>query len=84
MCHLTPASCPNLTARRRKLPTRHGLQVCLWKFCFSAISEVEFRQGAAVLPVGRHRETLIADIERLLRTFAGRTAVNPGISVTGR
>ena len=33
---------------------------------FSAVSEAELRYGAAILPTGRHRETLVSDIERML------------------
>ncbi len=33
---------------------------------FSAISEAELRYGAAILPPGRRRETLVSDIERML------------------
>ena len=34
---------------------------------FSAIGEAELRYGAAILPVGRRRETLVLDIKRMLR-----------------
>lgn len=34
---------------------------------FSAVGEAELRYGAAILSAGRRRETLIADIERMLR-----------------
>ena len=34
---------------------------------FSAVGEAELRYGAAILPTGRRRETLIVDIERMLR-----------------
>ena len=34
---------------------------------FSAIGEAELRFGAAILPAGRRRETLVSDIERMLR-----------------
>ena len=34
---------------------------------FSAVSEAELRYGAAILPAGRRRESLISDIERMLR-----------------
>ena len=34
---------------------------------FSAVGEAELRHGAAILPTGRRRETLVADIERMLR-----------------
>ena len=34
---------------------------------FSAIGEAELRYGAAILPAGRCRKTLVSDIERMLR-----------------
>ena len=34
---------------------------------FSAVGEAELRYGAEILPAGRRRETLIADIEGMLR-----------------
>ena len=34
---------------------------------FSAVGEAELRYGAAILPAGRRRETLVADIEAMLR-----------------
>ncbi len=34
---------------------------------FSAVGEAELRYGAAILPAGRRRETLVLDIERMLR-----------------
>ena len=34
---------------------------------FSAVGETELRYGAAILPAGRRRETLVVDIERMLR-----------------
>ena len=34
---------------------------------FSAVGEAELRYGAAILPAGRRRETLVSDIERMLR-----------------
>ena len=34
---------------------------------FSAVGEAEQSYGAAILPTGRRRETLISDIERMLR-----------------
>ena len=34
---------------------------------FSAVGEAELRYGAAILPKGRRRETLVADIDRMLR-----------------
>ena len=33
---------------------------------FSAIGEAELRYGAAILPAGRRRESLVSDIERML------------------
>ena len=33
---------------------------------FSAVGEAELRDGAAILPTGRRRETLVSDIERML------------------
>ena len=40
---------------------------------FSAVGEAELRYGAAILPTGRRRETLISDIERMLHdAFVGR------------
>ena len=33
---------------------------------FSAVGEAELRYGAAILPTGRRRESLILDIERML------------------
>ena len=34
---------------------------------FSAVGEAELRYGAAILPVGRRRTTLVSDIEAMLR-----------------
>ena len=34
---------------------------------FSTVGEAELRYGAAILPIGRRRETLVSDIERMLR-----------------
>ena len=34
---------------------------------FSAVGEAELRYGAAILPTGKRRETLVMDIERMLR-----------------
>ena len=34
---------------------------------FSAVGEAELRYGAAILPAGRRRQTLVSDIERMLR-----------------
>lgn len=40
---------------------------------FSSIGEAELRYGAAILPIGRRRATLMADIERMLsNTFPSR------------
>ena len=40
---------------------------------FSAVGEAELRYGAAILPVGRRRESLVSDIERMLSdAFDGR------------
>ena len=40
---------------------------------FSAVGEAELRYGAAILPAGRRRETLVSDIETmLLDAFADR------------
>jgi predicted nucleic acid-binding protein len=40
---------------------------------FSAVGEAELRYGAAVLPAGRRRNTLVSDIESMLRAaFAHR------------
>ena len=33
---------------------------------FSAVGEAELRYGAAILPTGQRRETLVSDIERML------------------
>ena len=33
---------------------------------FSAVGEAELRYGAAILPVGRRQDSLVADIERML------------------
>ena len=38
---------------------------------FSAVSEAELRYGAAILPAGRRRENLMADIEGMLREAFG-------------
>ena len=35
---------------------------------FSAVGESELRYGAAIMPAGRRRETLVADIETMLHT----------------
>ncbi len=37
----------------------------------SAVSEAELRYGAAILPAGRHRETLFSNIEGMLRRAFG-------------
>ena len=34
---------------------------------FSAVGEAELRYGAAIMPAGRRRETLVSDIESMLR-----------------
>ncbi len=40
---------------------------------FSAVGEAELRYGAAVMPAGRRRNTLVSDIESMLRAaFEGR------------
>lgn len=40
---------------------------------FSAVGEAELRYGAAILPAGQRRDTLVARIERMLRdAFNGR------------
>lgn len=40
---------------------------------FSAVGEAELRYGAAILPAGRRRKSLVSDIERMLRdAFEGR------------
>ena len=38
---------------------------------FSAVGEAELRYGAAILPAGRRRENLLADIEGMLREAFG-------------
>ena len=38
---------------------------------FSAVGEAELRYGAAILPTGRRRDTLISDIEAMLREAFG-------------
>lgn len=38
---------------------------------FSAIGEAELRYGAAILPAGRRRETLVSEIEGMLRDAFG-------------
>ena len=38
---------------------------------FSAVGEAELRYGAAILPAGRRRDTLLADIEGMLREAFG-------------
>ena len=40
---------------------------------FSAVGEAELRYGAAVLPAGRGRETLVSDIERILSEAFGES-----------
>ena len=40
---------------------------------FSAVGEAKLRYGAAILPAGRRRESLVSDIERMLSdAFDGR------------
>ena len=40
---------------------------------FSAVGEAELRYGAAILPAGRRRESLVSDIQRMLSdAFDGR------------
>ena len=47
----------------------HALEVLY----FSAVGEAELRYGAAILPAGRRRESLVSDIERMLGdAFDGR------------
>ena len=41
---------------------RHSLE----DLFFSAVGEAELRYGAAILPAGRRRETLVSDIETML------------------
>ena len=38
---------------------------------FSAVGEAELRYSVAILPTGRRRETLVSDIERMLRDAFG-------------
>ena len=38
----------------------------LGELFFSAVGEAELRYGAAILPAGRRRESLVSDIERML------------------
>ena len=41
--------------------------------CFSAVGEAELRYGAAILPAGRRRASLVSDIDRMLSdAFDGR------------
>ena len=35
--------------------------------CFSLVGEAELRYGAAILPIGRRRDTLFLEIEAMLR-----------------
>ena len=42
--------------------SRHPLE----NLFFSTVGEAELRYGAAILPTGKRRETLVADIERML------------------
>ena len=39
----------------------------LGELFFSAVGEAELRYGAAILPMGRRRESLVSDIEAMLR-----------------
>ena len=40
---------------------------------FSAVGEAELRYGAAIMPTGRRQDTLVSDIESMLRAaFEGR------------
>ena len=39
----------------------------LEKLFFSAVGEAELRYGAAILPAGRRRESLVSEIEAMLR-----------------
>ena len=39
---------------------------------FSAVSEAELRYGAAILPAGQRRDTLLSDIETMLRDAFGK------------
>ena len=39
----------------------------LGELFFSAVGEAELRYGAAILPAGRRRATLVSDIEAMLR-----------------
>lgn len=39
---------------------------------FTAVGEAELRYGAAILPAGRRRENLLADIEGMLREAFGQ------------
>ena len=41
--------------------------VPLEELFFSAVGEAELRYGAAILPAGRRRQTLVSDIEKMLR-----------------
>ena len=43
----------------------------LEELSFSAVGEVELRYGVAILPAGRRRQTLLADIEGMLREAFG-------------
>ena len=47
---------------------------------FSAVGEAELRYGAAILPAGRRRDTLVLDIERMLRHGLRR----PGVAIRER
>ena len=43
---------------------------------FSSVSEAELRYGAAILPEGRRRETLFANIEAMLRRAFGERVLS--------
>ena len=43
---------------------------------FSAVGEAELRYGVAILPTGRRRETLLADIEGMLRDAFGERVLS--------
>ena len=45
-------------------------------FYFSAVAEAELRYGAALLPEGRRRQTLLTDIEGFLREAFGHRVLS--------
>ncbi len=52
---------------------------------FSAVGEAELRYGAAILPEGRRRETLVSDIEAMLRdAFEDRVLPFDSAAARGR